>query len=225
RVDLSRREKAADEVTVGAVVPLVELDRPGEALAALLLVPLPLDPPAVAREPAAGAEGEAHVHAQAEVRGACDDVLAGAADLHHRRHAAAKQLGHREVDARPRGFLVLRRAADRQELEEAGVEELRVAAVLEERAVERRAADVGVRRDEPGRQDRVAGVDGLEVGPDGRGTSRADRDDTVAVDDDDAVPQQAVSAAVEGDHVTGVDGGTTRHGRPSSGERSYRGWS
>src|SRR5207253_11025154 len=137
RVDLSRREKAADEVTVGAVVPLVELDRPGEALAALLLVPLPADPPAVAREPAAGAEGEAHVHAQTEVRGARDDVLAGAADLHHRGHAAAKELGHGEVDARPGRLLVLGRAADRQELEEAGVEELGVAPVLDERAVAR----------------------------------------------------------------------------------------
>src|SRR5439155_16939522 len=192
---------------------LVELDRPGEALAALLLVPLPLDPPTVAREPAAGAKGEAHVHAQAEVRGACDDVLAGAADLHHRRHAAAKQLGDREVDARPRGFLVLRRAADRQELEEAGVEELRVAAVLEERAVERRAANVGVRRDELGSQDRVAGVDRLEVGPDGRGTSRADREDKVAVDDEDAVTQLAVSSAVEGDYLMCVNVRTSPDGR------------
>src|SRR6266567_2447762 len=32
-----------------------------------------------------------------------------------------------------------------------------------------------------------------------------------------------MAAAVVGDHVTGVDGDATRHGRPSSGERSYRG--
>ena len=67
RVDLGRREEAAHEVAVGAVVLLVELDGPGEAAAPCLLVPFPLDPPAVAREPAAGAEGEAHVDAQAEV--------------------------------------------------------------------------------------------------------------------------------------------------------------
>ena len=143
-VDLRGREEAAHEVAVGAVVPLVQLDGPGEPLAALLLVPFPLDPPAVAREPAPGAEGEPHVHAQAVVRGAGGDVLAGAADLHHGGDAAAEELDHREVHARARRLLVLRRAAHRQELEEPGVVELRIAAVLDERAVERRAADVRV---------------------------------------------------------------------------------
>src|SRR5262249_43581574 len=196
----------------------------------LLLVPLPLDPPAIAREPAAGAEGESHVDAQAEVAGARDDVLAGAADLHHGGDAAAEELDHREVDARAGRLLVLRRAADRQQLEEAGVVELRVAAVLDERAVERRAADVRVGRDEPGRQDRVSGIDDLDVAHGRRGAARPERNDAVAVDDDGAVAEQAVAAAVEGDHVTGVDGGATRHGRSSSGavrlragERSYRG--
>src|SRR5262249_58325115 len=102
----------------------------------LLLVPLPLDPPAIAREPAAGAEREAHVDPQAEVAGARHDVLAGAADLHHGGDAAAEQLDHREVDARAGRLLVLRRAADRQELEEAGVVELPIAASLAERAVD-----------------------------------------------------------------------------------------
>src|SRR2546430_5793811 len=37
-------------------------------------------------------------------------------------------------------------------------------------------------------------------------------------------PEAGGGPAVEGDHVTGVDGGATGHGRPSSGERSYRGW-
>jgi len=217
RVHLGRREEAAHEVAVRAVVALVELDRSREPLPTLLLVPLPLDPPAVAREPAPGAEGQPHVDAQAEIRGARDDVLTGAADLHDGGDAAAQELGHREIDASPRRILVLRRAADRQELEEPGVIELGIAAVLDERAVERRAADVRVGRDEPGRQDEVAGVDDLRVGSDRRGLPRADRDDAVALDDHGSVAQQAVSAAVEGDDVTGVDGGATRHGRPSSG--------
>jgi hypothetical protein len=174
---------------VGAVVALVELDGPGEPLASLLLVPFPLDPPAVAREPAPGAEGEAHVHAQTVVRRAGRDVLAGAPDLHHRGHAAAEELDHREIHARARRLLVLRRAADRQELEEAGVEELGVAAVLDERAVERGAADVRVGRDQPGCQDRVAGVDGLDVGPGRRGLSGSDGDDAVAFDDHGTVAQ------------------------------------
>src|SRR4030095_9609897 len=103
---------------------------PGRAAAPLLLVPYPLDAPAVASEPAAGPEGEAHVDAQAVVGSPGGDVLAGPADLHHRGHAAAQHLGHGEVDARARRLLVLGGAADGQELEEARVEELRIAAVL-----------------------------------------------------------------------------------------------
>src|SRR5262249_41580722 len=116
--------------------------------------------------------------------------------------------------------LVLRRAADGQELEEPGVVELGIAAVLDERAVERRAADVRVGRDEPGCQDEVAGVDDLRLGSHRRGLARTDRDDAVALDDHGSVAQQAVSAAVEGDDVTGVDGGATRHGRSSSGPQA-----
>src|SRR5262249_10872145 len=144
--------------------------------------------------------------------------------------AAAEELDHREVDARAGRLLVLRRAADRQELEEAGVVELRVAAVLDERAGERRAADVRMGREEPGREDGVAGVGDLDAARGRRGLARPERNDAVAVDDDGAVAEQAVTAAVEGDHVTGVDGDGTRHGRSSSGaarlragERSYRG--
>src|SRR5437660_307792 len=59
--------------------------------------------------------------------------------------------------------------------------------------------------------------------PGGRGLPWDDRVDAVAGDDHGAVAQQAVAVAVEGDHVTGVDGDATRHGRSSSGERSYRG--
>src|SRR5262244_1179224 len=217
RIDLGRREEASHEVAVGAVVPLVELDGTGEALPTLLLVPFPFHSPAVAREPATGTERESHVDAQAEVAGARHDVLAGATDLPHGRDAAAEERDHREVDARAGRFLVLRRAADRQELEEAGVVELRVAAVLDERAVERRAADVRVGRDESGCQHRVAGIDGLDVAAARRRLPWPDRDDAVAVDDHCAVAEQAVAAAVESDHVTGVDGDRTRHGWSSSG--------
>jgi hypothetical protein len=74
---------------------------------------------------------------QRPVRGALDHVLAEGADLHHGCHAAAQELGHREIDAGPAPFLVLRLAAHRQHLEEPRVPELRVAAVLDERPVER----------------------------------------------------------------------------------------
>src|SRR5262249_61777434 len=138
---VGRGEAAAPAAAGPASVPLVDPEGPGEPLAPLLLAPPPADPPAVAREPAAGAEGKAHVDAQPEVAGSGDDVLAGAADLHHGRDAAAEQLGHREIHARARRVLVLGRAADGQELEEPGVVELGMAPVLDARAVERRAAD------------------------------------------------------------------------------------
>src|SRR5439155_10603366 len=99
-------EEAANQIAVGAVPALVQLDRVGQPAPPLLLVPLPLHASAVAREPAARAEGETHVDAQTEVTGAGGHVLAGAADLHHGGHAAPQQLGHREVDARPRRLLV-----------------------------------------------------------------------------------------------------------------------
>src|SRR4026208_1608200 len=65
-------------------------------------------------EPAPGAEGLAHVAPQAVVRGAVHHVLAVPADLHHGGHAAAEQLGHREVHARPPTPVVLGLATHRQ---------------------------------------------------------------------------------------------------------------
>src|SRR3989304_4423863 len=57
-VDLGRREEAADEVPVGAVPALVELDGALEPLAPGRRVPTPLDALAVAGAPASGAEGQ-----------------------------------------------------------------------------------------------------------------------------------------------------------------------
>ena len=160
-VDLGRGQAGANQTAVCAVVAVVEGQRPREPLAAALLVPLPVDAPAVLREPAARAEREPEVDAEAEVRRALDDVLAELADLEHGGHAAPEQLGHREVDAGAAGRLVLGAVADRQRLEEARVVELGPPRVLDERPVERRARDVRVGRDETGREHPVAGVDGL----------------------------------------------------------------
>ena len=208
RVDLGGREVAADEPAVGAVVLVEELHRPGEPLASRLLVPFPRHAAAVAREPAARAKRQPHVDAQPVVRGALDDVGAHGADLHAGRHPAAQQLGHREVHAGAAGRLVLRLAAHGQHLEEARVPELRAAAVLDERAVERRAGDVGVGGDEARRQHAVARVDRLVRGALERA---ADVDDALALDENDAVAQQAVAAAVEGDDPAGADRGAPRH--------------
>ena len=71
------------------------------------LVPLPLDAPAVAGEPAARSGSLAHVDAHAVVAGPLDHVLAEAADLHDGGDAAPQQLGHREVDAGAARLLVL----------------------------------------------------------------------------------------------------------------------
>ena len=155
-VDLGGGEAGPHEPAVGAVVALVERERPREALPATRLVPLPLDPPAVRREPATRAERQAEVDAEAEVPRPLDDVIAHLADLEHRGHAAPEQLGHREVDAGAARRLVLGAVADRQRLEEARVVELGPSRVLDERAVERRARDVGVGRDETGGQHAVA---------------------------------------------------------------------
>ena len=81
------------EVVVGAVVLLVQLDRPRQPLPALRLVPLPHHAAPVARAPGAGAEGQAHVESQAVVRRPRHRVLALAADLHDRGDAAAQELG------------------------------------------------------------------------------------------------------------------------------------
>src|SRR6185503_7456047 len=143
------------EAAVGAVVALVERDGALEARPPVLLVPLPLHTLAVTREPPARPERLPYVDAQAVVRRALDHVLAERADLHHGRHAAAQELRHREIDAGPAPFLVLRLAAHRQHLEESRVPELWVAAVLDERPVERRPADVSVGRDQSRRDDAV----------------------------------------------------------------------
>ena len=99
--------QAADQTAVRAVEAVVEGEGPRQPLAAPLLVPLPVDAPAVLREPAPRAEGEPEVDAEAEVPGALDDVLAELSDLEHRRHAAPEELGHREVDAGAARRLVL----------------------------------------------------------------------------------------------------------------------
>ena len=116
-----------------------------------------------------GAERLAHVHAHPVVRRALDHVLAERADLHHRGDAAAQHLGHREVDAGAARLLVLGLGAHGQHLEQPRVPELRVAAVLDERPVERRAGDVGVGRDQPRRDDAVRRLDGLVHPPSNRG--------------------------------------------------------
>jgi len=46
---------------------------------------------------------------------------------------------------------------------------------------------------------------------------------SLVLDDHGSAAEQAVTAPVEGDDVTGVDGDATRHGRSPFGERSYRG--
>src|SRR5438093_1397393 len=61
---------------------------------------------------------------------------------------SAEQLGHREVDAGRGGRVVLRAGPDREHLEEARVEELGCPGVFDERAIEGRRVDMGVRRDE-----------------------------------------------------------------------------
>ena len=127
RVDLGRGEAGADEVAVGALVALVERDRARQTLAPSRLVPLPVDAPAVLREPSPRAEGEPEVDPEPEVPGALDDVVGELADLEHGRHPAPEQLGHREVDAGPARLRVLRAVADRQRLEEPRVVELRAA--------------------------------------------------------------------------------------------------
>jgi hypothetical protein len=136
------------------------------------------------------------------VSGALDHIVAQAADLHARRDAPAQQLGHREIDAGPAGVLVLGLAADRQHLEESRVPELRAAAILDERAVERRASDVSVGGDEPGREDAITSVDGLV---DVALERAADVDDALALHDHDPVAEETVAGAVEGDDPAGPD--------------------
>ena len=181
---------------MGSVVLLEELHGAPQPLPPGLLVPLPHDPPPVAREPAPRAEPQAHVHPQPVVRGALDDVGAQAADLQARGDAAPQQLGHGEIDAGAPGLLVLRLAADGQHLEQPRVPELRAAAVLDERAIEGRAGDVRVGGDESRGQHAVARVQRLVDLP---LAAAADVNDAGALHDDHAIAQQAVTAAVEGD--------------------------
>jgi hypothetical protein len=173
------------------------------------LVPFPRDPLAVAREPAAGAEREAFVHAQPELLGALGHVLALAADVEHGRDAAPEQLGHGEVDARPGALFVLRAVANGQVLEESRVPELRAAAVLDERAIERRAAEVRMRADEARGEDAVARVHGLVDRSVGAGTHV---DDGLAFDHHHAVAEQAVAVAVERNDPSGFDRGAADGG-------------
>ena len=215
RVDLGRGEAAADQTAVGAVEAVVKGQRPREPLTPALLVPLPVDAPTVLREPPSRAEGEPEGDAEAEVRRALDHVLAELADLEHGGHSAAEQLGHREVDAGAAGRLVLGAVSDRQRLEEARVVELGPSRVLDERPVERGARDVRVGRDEAGREHAIAGVDGLVDLALERGL-RADVHDPVALEDDRAVPEEPMAAAIEGDHVTGVDQDAARRGHARS---------
>ena len=176
----------------------VEVDGALEPLAALLLVPLPFHALAVLGQPPPRPEGLAHVDAKAVVRSTLDDIVAEGADLHHRGDTAAQELGHGEIHAGPSRLLVLRLAPHGQHLEEPRVPELRVAAVLDEGAVERRAADVRVRGDEPGREDAVGGVHRLVHAPVEAGPHV---EDAVALDDHHAVAQEAMAPPVEGDHV------------------------
>jgi hypothetical protein len=180
----------------------VELDGATQSRLAGRLVELPLYAPAVVRDPAPGAEGLAHVHAQAEAAGRLHHVLALAADLHDGGAAAPQQLAHRELDAGPAPFLVLGGAAHGQHLEEPGEPELWVPAVLDERLVERRAGDVGVGRDEPGREDAVARVHRLVGGP---FEARAHVNDPVPFEHHDAVTQEAMPSTVEADDVARTD--------------------
>ena len=71
-----------------------------------------------------GAVARPHVEAEAGLDGPLDGVLRQRPDLQDGGGAAVQQLGHRVVDAGPRGVLVLGRAAHRQELEQARVVEL-----------------------------------------------------------------------------------------------------
>jgi hypothetical protein len=192
----------ANEVAVGAVVLLDEARRPPQALAPRLFVPLPHDAAPIACEPPPRAERQPFVDTDPEAFGALRDGLAVPADVEDGGHAAAQQLRHREIDARERALCVLRAVAHRQVFEEPRIPELRAAAVLDERAVERRAAEVRVRADESGGEHTVARIDRLvHVSVE----ARADVEDGFALDDDHAVAQQPVLLAVERDDPPGAN--------------------
>src|SRR2546428_260056 len=122
--------------------------------------------------------------------------------------AAPQQVGHGEIDAGAPGLLVLRLAADGQHFEQPRVPELRAAAVLDERAIEGRARDVRVGGDESRCQHAVARVHRLVDLP---LAAAADVNDAVALHDEHAIAQQAVTAAVEGDDPARSDRGAARH--------------
>ncbi len=63
--------------------------------------------------------------------------------------------------------------------------------------------------DEAGGEHTVARVDGL-VGLAPECRPRADVHDPVPLEDDGAVPEKTMTAALEGDHVAGVDQGAAR---------------
>src|SRR5439155_1017302 len=118
-----------------------------------------------------------------------------ACTVYGRPASSARSLASRRRSGAP-GLLVLRLAADGQHLEQPRVPELRAAAVLDERAIEGRAGDVRVGGDESRGQHAVARVQRLVDLP---LAAAADVNDAVALHDDHAIAQQAVTAAVEGD--------------------------
>src|SRR5262249_26533149 len=73
--------------------------------------------------------------------------------------------------------------------------------VLDEGAIEGRAADVGVGGDEPGREDAIGGVHRLV---DAAVEARPHVEDAVTLDHHHAVSEESVATAVEGDDVAGA---------------------
>ena len=197
-----RREEALDAAVRRAIDALDELHRPPEARFARLLVPLVLHLLAVARQPAPGAVAIGDVGAHAAALGGGGGVVALAADLHHRRRARADQFGHRVVNRGVARRLVNRRRAHRQHLGEAGHRELPPPAILDERFVERRLAQMRVRVDEPRRDDLVARVDDAVHLP---AECPAHMDDLIALDDDAPVLQDAMPALLIGHDHPAVD--------------------
>ena len=201
-IDLRGREEAFDAAMRVAIDALDELDRPPETRLARFLVPLVLHLLAVARQPAPGAVAVGDVGAHAAALGGSGGVIALAADLHHRRRARADQFGHRVVDRGMARRLVDRRAAHRQHLGEAGHGELPPPAILDERLVERRLAQVRMRVDESRRDDLIARIDDAVHLP---AECPPDMDNLVALDNDAAVLKDAMRALLIGHDHPAVD--------------------
>src|SRR5262249_22561832 len=99
-------------------------------------------------------------------------------------------------------LLVLRVAPHGEHLEETREPELRVAAVLDEGAIEGRPADVSVGGDEAGRDDAIESVHCLV---DAAVEARTYMEDAVALDHHHAVAEESVALAVENNDVAGAD--------------------